>query len=179
MAVRVIERGLIWFWVVTFQTVRFLFSLTGITCLQLWRPRLPPVCLRTTEASPPTGSTSRCTSWGRSSPQTRPGERSRRCPPTVLLLLMTTMRRVSAASQIFNIWTIWTLIAAILFFSCVLVNYLIYCQWSFCASPGLCMLVHYKPYCFNMTQVSSYDRCRGIKSLWTIYLCDQFIRPSV
>lgn len=100
--VRVTERGLIWLWVVTFQTVRLLLSLTGVTCLQPWRPRLPPVCRRTTEASPPTGSTSRCTSWGHSSPPTRPDGRSRRCRPLVLLLTTTT-RRVSAERRIFNI----------------------------------------------------------------------------
>lgn len=86
---------------VTFQMVRLFFRLTVLTCLQPYRPRLPPVCRRTMEASPPTGSTSSSTSWGRSSPPNSPGGRSRRCPP--LVLLKRTMRRVSPESWTLNI----------------------------------------------------------------------------
>lgn len=86
-------------WVVTFsktlvQKVWLLFNLTGITCLQLWRLRLPPVHHRTTEASPRPGSATRSTSWGRSSQLKIADGRSSRCPPLVLLTTMT--RRVSA-----------------------------------------------------------------------------------
>lgn len=66
-------------------------------CSQPYLHRLPPVCPRTMEASPPPGSASRNTSWGTSSPPSRPGGRSRRCP-LADLLLKTTMKRVSSHS---------------------------------------------------------------------------------
>lgn len=87
----VIERSLICCW--TVGQCACWFSLTDNTCLQLWRPQLPPVCHRTTEASPPPGSTSRSISWGRSSPPRRPDGRSSRCP-LLVLPLKTMMRRV-------------------------------------------------------------------------------------
>ena len=97
---RVIEWGL--FWWLPFRTARLLFSLTVITRLQPCRLRLPPVCRRTTGASPPTGSTSSSTSWGPSSPPSRPEGRSRRCRP-LGLLLKTTMKRVSADRRIYSL----------------------------------------------------------------------------
>ena len=106
------ERGVLNLWAegfsdseVTFRTVRLLFSLTVITCLQPCRLRLPPVCHRTTGASPPTGSTSSSTSWGRSSPPSRPEGRSRRCRP-LGLLLKTTMKRVSADRRIYSVYSL-------------------------------------------------------------------------
>lgn len=78
-----------------FQAVYLDCVLTSVLCAQPYLPRLPPVCPRTMEASPPPGLASRNTSWEPSSPPNRPGGRSRRCPLPDLLL-KTTMRRVSA-----------------------------------------------------------------------------------
>lgn len=74
-------------------------DLTGIACPQPRGPRRPPARRAMTEASAPRGSTTSSTSWGRSSPPTRPGGRSRSCPPHGPPWKTTTRRRVSAINS--------------------------------------------------------------------------------
>lgn len=90
--------GAPWMWTVEPDAGCY-FCLT-IFCLQPWRLLPPPVRLRMTGASPPTGSLSRSISWERCSPLMRAGERSKKCLLLVLQWMMTT-RRVSADGRSF------------------------------------------------------------------------------
>lgn len=93
---------------VTFRTLRSLFSLTDNTFQQPWCLQLRPVHHRMTEASPPLGSASKSTSWDHFSPPNKAGGRSSRCP-LLVLLLKKTMKRVSADSiRVFYVFQLYS-----------------------------------------------------------------------